>query len=66
MRDLKYLFAYTVPLSAFISFESMGIGTYVSVIYAFVIQTLIMNLLPKLKRAMWCYSLISEPIVEEN
>ena len=37
MRDLKYLFAYTVPLSAFISFESMGIGTYVSVIYAFVI-----------------------------
>ncbi|MDG1309432.1 MAG: alkane 1-monooxygenase [Flavobacteriaceae bacterium] len=36
MRDLKYLFAYTVPLSAFISFESMGLGTYTSVIYAFI------------------------------
>ena len=36
MRDLKYLFAYTVPLSAFISFESMGLGTYASVIYAFI------------------------------
>ena len=37
MCDLKYLFAYTVPLSAFISFESMGLGTYVAVIYAFVV-----------------------------
>ena len=37
MRDLKYLFAYSVPLSAFISFESVGLGTYTSVIYAFVI-----------------------------
>jgi len=37
MRDLKYLFAYTVPLSALISFESMGFGTYASVIYAFII-----------------------------
>ena len=37
MRNLKYLFAYTVPLSAFISFESMGLGTYTSVIYAFII-----------------------------
>ena len=37
MRDLKYLFAYTVPLSAFISFESVGLGTYTSVFYAFVI-----------------------------
>ena len=37
MRDLKYLFAYTVPLSALISFESMGLGTYTSVIYAFII-----------------------------
>jgi alkane 1-monooxygenase len=36
VRDLKYLFAYTVPLSAFISFESMGLGTYTSVIYAFI------------------------------
>ena len=37
MRDLKYIFAYTVPLSAFISFESVGLGTFASVIYAFVI-----------------------------
>ena len=37
MRDLKYLFAYSVPLSAFISFESMGLGTFISVIYAFII-----------------------------
>ena len=37
MKDLKYLFAYTIPLSAFFSFESMGLGTYACVIYAFVI-----------------------------
>ena len=37
MRDLKYLFAYTIPLSAFISFESTGLGTYSSAIYAFII-----------------------------
>jgi len=37
MKDLKYLCAYTVPLSAFISFESTGVWTYSSVIYAFII-----------------------------
>ena len=37
MRDLKYLFAYTVPLSAYISFESFGLGTYTAVLYAFLI-----------------------------
>ena len=37
MKDLKYLFAYTVPLSALISFESTGVWTYSSVIYAFII-----------------------------
>ena len=37
MRDLKYLLAYTVPLSAYISFESFGLGTYTAVFYAFVI-----------------------------
>ena len=36
MKDLKYLFAYSVPLAAFISFSSIGIGTYAAVIYAFV------------------------------
>ena len=37
MKDLKYLFAYTVPLAAFISFASTVIGTYAAVIYAFVV-----------------------------
>jgi len=41
MRDLKYLFAYTVPLSAYISFESFGLGTYTAVLYAFVILPLL-------------------------
>ena len=37
MRDLKYLFAYTVPISTLISFNSFGVGTYTAVFYAFVI-----------------------------
>ena len=37
MKDLKYLFAYTVPLAAFVSFVSTGIGTYAAVIYAFIV-----------------------------
>ena len=37
MKDLKYLLAYTVPLSAYLSFDSTGIWTYSAVIYAFVI-----------------------------
>ena len=37
MKDLKYLFAYTVPLAAFVSFASTGIGTYAAVIYAFIV-----------------------------
>ncbi len=37
MKDLKYLLAYTVPLSAYISFESTGIWTYSAVFYAFII-----------------------------
>ena len=37
MRDLKYLFAYTIPVSAYLSFMSFGAGTYAAVIYAFVI-----------------------------
>lgn len=37
MKDIKYLFAYTVPISTYISFESFGIGTYTAVFYAFVI-----------------------------
>jgi len=37
VKDLKYLFAYTVPVSAFISFSSFGIGTYTAIFYAFIV-----------------------------
>ena len=37
MRDVKYLFAYTIPLSAFASFASTGIWTYSAVFYAFLV-----------------------------
>ena len=37
MRDLKYLFAYTIPVSTLISFSSFGVGTYSAVFYAFVV-----------------------------
>lgn len=37
MKDLKYLFAYTVPISTLVSFSSSGFGTYSAVMYAFVI-----------------------------
>ena len=35
MNELKYLFAYTVPVAAYIAFESTGIGCYAAVFYAF-------------------------------
>ena len=37
MKDLKYLFAYTVPISTLVSFSSFGLWTYTAVMYAFVI-----------------------------
>ena len=37
MKNIKYLFAYTVPVSVFISFTSNGIWTYSAVFYAFLI-----------------------------
>ena len=37
MKDLKYIFAYTIPASAYISFISTGIWTYSSVFYAFLV-----------------------------
>ena len=37
MKDLKYLLAYTVPLSAYVSFESTGIWSYSAVFYAFIV-----------------------------
>lgn len=41
MKDLKYLFAYTIPISALISFMSTGIWTYTAVFYAFLIIPLL-------------------------
>ena len=37
MTDLKYIFAYTIPASAYISFISTGIWTYSTVFYAFLV-----------------------------
>ena len=37
MKDFKYLFAYTIPLSSFFSFHSSGIWTYSAVFYAFLV-----------------------------
>ena len=37
MKDLKYLFAYTVPLSVYVSFSSTGIWTFSAVFYVFII-----------------------------
>jgi alkane 1-monooxygenase len=37
MKDFKYVLAYTVPLMAYLSFSSTGIGTYATVLYAFVV-----------------------------
>ena len=37
MKDLKYLFAFTIPLSAYLSFTSFGILTYSAVFYAFLV-----------------------------
>ncbi len=41
MRDLKYLFAYSIPLSTFCSIHFHGIWSYSSVFYAFVIIPLL-------------------------
>ena len=37
MKDLKYLFAYTVPISVYISFINTGIWTYSAVFYVFLL-----------------------------
>ena len=41
MKDLKYLFAYTIPLSALVSFLSNGVWCYTAVMYAFIILPLL-------------------------
>ena len=37
MKDLKYLFAYTMPISVYLSFAAEGIWTYSAVFYAFLV-----------------------------
>jgi alkane 1-monooxygenase len=37
MKDFKYLFAYTVPVSVYISFVSPGVWTFTAVFYVFLI-----------------------------
>ena len=41
MKDLKYLFAYTVPISVYISFISTGIWTYSAIFYVFLLIPLL-------------------------
>ena len=41
MKDLKYLFTYTVPISVYISFISSGIWTYSSVFFVFIVIPLL-------------------------
>ena len=41
VRDFRYLFAYTIPLSALVSFASTGIWTYSAVFYAFLVLPLL-------------------------
>ena len=49
VKDFKYLFAYTIPLSAYASFMSFGVGTYITVLYAFVIIPLLDSVLKQNK-----------------
>ena len=37
MKDLKYLFAYTVPIAVYVSFISNGIWTFSAIFYVFLI-----------------------------
>ena len=36
MKDLKYILAYTIPLSAYFAFTTTGIGCFATVFYAFI------------------------------
>lgn len=46
MKDFKYLMAYTVPLSVFISFYFNGFFSYASLFYVFVFIPVVETLLP--------------------
>lgn len=47
MKDLKYLMAYTVPLSVVVSFYFGGVFSYTSLVYVFVFIPLVELLLPE-------------------
>ena len=47
MKNIKYLFAYTIPASAYISIMSFGIGTYTTVFYAFIVIPFLDSILKK-------------------
>ncbi len=46
MKDLKYLMAYSVPLSVIISFYFKGVASYTALAYVFVFIPLIESILP--------------------
>ena len=47
MKNIKYLFAYTIPASAYISIMSFGVGTYATVFYAFIVIPFLDSILKK-------------------
>lgn len=49
MNDLKYLFAYTVPLAAFVSVLSTGILTFTAPLYTFLLIPILELLLRKME-----------------
>ena len=57
MKDLKYLFAYTIPVSAYISFTSHELGTYTAVIYAFIIIPFLDSIFGQSFGLGWTYML---------
>lgn len=50
LRDTKYLIAYIVPLSAFVSIYLTGIGSYLSIFIGFVLIPIFDAILPKSDR----------------
>ena len=46
MKDLKYLMAYSVPLSVIVSFHFKGVASYTALAYVFVFIPLIESILP--------------------
>jgi len=69
MKDLKYLFAYTVPIAVYVSFISNGIWTFSAIFYVFLILPVLdiltgettENMAPKeasYKKTKWIFDLM--------